>query len=108
MPAFGTGLVALICYTALGMLLFTFKAHREGSYHRGPGWYLDLTDRSEGPLPAYRSQPRSLYVPPRLIGFWAAMGVALIGAAVLTWTLLDIPGLAIAIGVFAVVYVGGA
>lgn len=87
-------------------LPFIFKAGSEGRLRRGAGWYLDVSQPSEGPLPAYRRPPRKVGASRTAIWTWASCGVALGILAVIVWRAFDFPVVGVVVGLLSVVYVG--
>jgi hypothetical protein len=85
-PGFGTetamsiGVVIAIgvVVTFLGLLLLSGSTAREGSYRRGPGWYLDVSTPRE--VLMGRDLPPGLRetVPPWKIRLWLGAGVGFV------------------------------
>ena len=102
--AIAWGLLAVF----LALIPLLFKAGREGSYRRGQGWYLDVSQPHEGPLPAYKRPPRAMLVPRRDIELRLVGGAIFIVLAVVTWLPLGAPIAAGFAAVIGLVCLGGA
>lgn len=103
----GFGLAATIVLSFVVVFLpFLFRAGSEGRLRRGAGWYLDVSQHSEGPLPAYRRPPRKMGASRKAIRIWASCGIALGALAVIVWRAFDLPVVGIFLGVLGVVYLG--
>lgn len=98
--------VTIVLALALGFMPFLFKAGAEGRLRRGVGWYVDVSDRLEGPLPAYRREPRRMGARLAMIRAWTLCGAGLLLLAAIAWLVLDVPLLAIAIGIFGLAFIG--
>jgi hypothetical protein len=79
--------VLVLLSLALTVLPWLSQAGREGRDRRGPEWYLDVSPRREGPVPAYQLPERKITVPPGAIRVWALTGLGLVALAVAAWVL---------------------
>ena len=103
----GTTILIAAILTFLGLLsLNTGGAAREGSYRRGPGWYLDVRTPRDVLMKGRMGLPGSARVPRwSIVLSWIA-GAALVAAAVVVWLVAHSVVQAVIVGVLGVVLLG--
>jgi hypothetical protein len=102
----GTTILIAAILTFLGLLsLNTGGAAREGSYRRGPGWYLDVRTPRDVLMKGRMGLPGPARVPRwSIVLSWIA-GAALVAAAVVVWV-ADSVVEAVIVGILGLVLLG--
>jgi hypothetical protein len=98
----------IILSVALTVLPWLSQAGGEGRYRRGPEWYLDVSPRPEGTVPAYQLPERKMTVASRSIRLWGLTGLGLVVLAVAAWLLGDAEIAGVVIGLVGLAYLGKA
>jgi len=103
----GTIILIAAILTFLGLLsLNTGGAAREGSYRRGPGWYLDVRTPRDVLMKGKMGLPGPARIPHwSIVLSWIA-GAALVGAAIVVWLVADSVVEAVIVGVLGLVLLG--
>ena len=103
----GTTILIAAILTFLGLLsLNTGGAAREGSYRRGPGWYLDVRTPRDVLMKGRMGLPGPARVPRwSILLSWVA-GAALVAAAIVVWLVADSVVQAVIVGILGVVLLG--
>jgi hypothetical protein len=100
--------VLILLSLILTVLPWFSQSGGEGRYRRGPEWYLDVSARPEGPVPAYQLPERKMTVSSRAIRVWGLTGLGLVVLAVTAWLLGDAEIAAVVIGLVGLAYLGKA
>ena len=103
----GTTILIAAILTFIGLLsLNTGGAAREGSYRRGPGWYLDVRTPRDVLMKGRMGLPGQSRVPQwSIVLSWIA-GAALVAAAIVVWLVANSVVQAVIVGVLGLVLLG--
>ncbi len=103
----GTTILIAAILTFLGLLsLNTGGAAREGSYRRGPGWYLDVRTPRDVLMKGRMGLPGPARVPRwSIVLSWVA-GCAFLASAVVVWLVAGSAVQAVVVGILGLVLLG--
>lgn len=103
----GTTILIAAIITFLGLLsLNTGGAAREGSYRRGPGWYLDVRTPRDVLMKGRMGLPGSGRVSRWSIVFSAVAGAAFLAGALVSWLVADSVVQAVIVAVLGLLLIG--
>jgi hypothetical protein len=103
----GTAILIAAILTFLGLLsLNSGGAAREGSYRRGPGWYLDVRTPRDVLMKGRMGLPGPARVPRWSILLSCVAGGAFLAAAVVAWFVADSVVQAVIVGVLGLALLG--